>query len=93
MTEAHRTSAGHPPPWREQRENQQKSGTLVLRRTFHAKIVVGVGNAEFAFVDDLPAELSAGHFIPGSRLPVTVRLSNASGTVRSDSAPACGAPP
>lgn len=70
-----------------QRENQQKSGAPVLRRTFHAKIVVGVDNAELAFVDDLPAELSAGHFTPGSRLPVTVRLSNASGTVRSDSAP------
>ena len=27
------------------------------------------------------------HFTPGSLLPVTVRLSNASGTVRSDSAP------
>lgn len=70
-----------------QRENRQKSGAPVLRRTFHAKIVVGVDNAELAFVDDLPAELSAGHFTPGSRLPVTVRLSNASGTVRSDSAP------
>jgi hypothetical protein len=68
------------------RENQQKSGVPVLRRTFHAKIV-GVDNTEFAFVEDLPAELSAGHFTPGSRLPVTIRLSNASGTDRSDSAP------
>jgi hypothetical protein len=28
-----------------QRENQQKSGAPVLRRTFHVKIVVGVDNA------------------------------------------------
>jgi hypothetical protein len=70
-----------------QRENQQNSGAPVPRRTFHAKIVVGVDNAEVAVVDDLPAELTAGHFTPGAQLPVTVRLSNASGTVRSDSAP------
>jgi hypothetical protein len=70
-----------------QRENQQNSGRPALRRTFHAKIVVDVDNAELAFADALPAELSALHFTPGSRLPVTVRLSNASGTVRSDSAP------
>jgi hypothetical protein len=68
-----------------QRENQENSGRPTLRRTFHAKIVVD--NAELAFADALPAELSALHFTPGSRLPVTVRLSNASGTVRSDSAP------
>ena len=38
-----------------QRENQQKSGAPVPRRTFHAKIVVGVDNAELAFADALPA--------------------------------------
>jgi len=70
-----------------QRENQQSSGASSARRTFHAKIVVGVEDAELAVADDLAAELSAGHFTPGARLPVTVRLSNASGTVRSDSLP------
>ena len=50
-----------------QRENQQNSGRPALRRTFHAKIVVGVDNAELAFADALPAELSALHFTPGSR--------------------------
>ena len=49
-----------------QRENQENSGAPVPRRTFHAKIVVGVDNAEFAVVDDLPAELTAGHITPGA---------------------------
>jgi hypothetical protein len=31
-----------------QRDNQQNSGRPALRRTFHAKIVVGVDNAELA---------------------------------------------
>jgi hypothetical protein len=46
-----------------------------------------VDNAELAFAEDLPAELSAGDFTSGSRFPVTVGLSNARGTVRFDSAP------
>jgi len=70
-----------------QRENRQNSGAPSARRTFHAKIVVGVEDAELAVADDLTAELSAGWFTAGTRLPVTVRLSNASGTVRSDSLP------
>jgi hypothetical protein len=70
-----------------QRENQHKSGAPVPRRTFHVKIVVAVDYAELAFADDLPAELSSGDFTPGSRFLVTVRLSNASGTVGSDNAP------
>jgi hypothetical protein len=77
-----------------QRENQQKSGAPVPRRTFHAKIVVGVDNAEVAVIDDLPAELTAGHCTPGARLPVTVRVSNASGAPSAPTAPpTCGAPP
>ncbi len=70
-----------------QRQNQQESGSAVPRRTFHAKIVVGVTNAELRFADHLSPELRVGDFVPGSRFPVTVRLSNASGTVRSDAAP------
>jgi hypothetical protein len=70
-----------------QRENEQSSGATSARRTFHAKIVVGVEGAELAVADDLAPELRVGHFVPGARLPVTVRLSNASGTVRSDSVP------
>ena len=35
-----------------QRENERKSGSHAARRTFHAKIVVGVDNAELAFPAD-----------------------------------------
>ncbi|MEU5379509.1 MULTISPECIES: hypothetical protein [unclassified Streptomyces] len=70
-----------------QRTNKQKSGSQVSRRTFHAKIVVGVDNAELAFRDDLPADLHAGNFTAGARLPAIVRLSNASGAVRTDTSP------
>ncbi|RPE43108.1 catalase [Streptomyces sp. Ag109_O5-1] len=70
-----------------QRTNKRKSGSQVSRRTFHAKIVVGVDNAELAFRADLPADLGAGDFTAGARLPAIVRLSNASGTVRPDGSP------
>ncbi|MEW2303828.1 hypothetical protein AB0958_28330 [Streptomyces sp. NPDC006655] len=70
-----------------QRTNKQKSGSQVSRRTFHAKIVVGVDNAELAFRTDLPSDLRAGDFNAGARLPAVVRLSNASGTVRPDGSP------
>ncbi|MFQ3555351.1 hypothetical protein QZN11_00845 [Streptomyces gramineus] len=70
-----------------QRTNQRKSGSQVARRTFHAKIVVGVDNAELAFRDDLPADLQAGEFTAGARLPAVVRLSNASGAIRPDGSP------
>jgi hypothetical protein len=70
-----------------QRENRRSSGAPAVRRTFHAKIVVGVEGAEVAVADDLAAELGVGWLTPGARLPVTVRLSNASGTVRSDTLP------
>lgn len=70
-----------------QRTNKRKSGSQISRRTFHAKIVVGVDNAELVFRTDLPADLWAGAFTAGARLPVIVRLSNASGTVRPDGGP------
>src|ERR1700759_4472090 len=38
-----------------QRENQRTSGASSMRRTFHAKIVVGVEAAELAVADDLAA--------------------------------------
>ncbi|WP_189264456.1 catalase [Streptomyces fuscichromogenes] len=44
-------------------------------------------NAELAFRSDLPADLCAGDFTAGARLPAVVRLSNASGTVRPDGSP------
>jgi hypothetical protein len=70
-----------------QRENERKSGSQAARRTFHAKIVIGVDNAELAFPANLPAGLRAGDCTAGARLPATVRLSNASGTIRPDGRP------
>lgn len=70
-----------------QRTNRRESGSRVSRRTFHAKIVVGVDNAELAFRADLPDGLGAGDFTAGARLPAVVRLSNASGVAGPDGSP------
>ena len=70
-----------------QRANQQAAGSAIPHRTLHAKIVVGVNNAELAFADTLPSDLQIGDFIAGARLPATVRLSNANGALRSDTVP------
>jgi hypothetical protein len=47
-------------------------------RTLHAKILVGVRNAEVHVRDDLPIEFAAGYFKPGERFSVIARFSNAS---------------
>ncbi len=47
-------------------------------RTLHAKILVGVRNAQLHIDDDLPIEFAAGYFKPGERFSVTARFSNAS---------------
>ena len=66
--------------------NRQKSGGDAMR-TFHAKMVVGVTNAQLVIDRDLPIRYKAGHFVPGAKLPATVRLSNASGVPQADSQP------
>ncbi|MFJ9350963.1 hypothetical protein [Streptomyces sp. NPDC101237] len=70
-----------------QRANKRESGSTVSRRTFHAKIVVGVSDAELAFRTDLPDDLAASDFTAGARLRATVRLSNASGVISPDGRP------
>jgi hypothetical protein len=55
----------------------RKTGDRGLR-TLHAKILVGVRNAQLYIDDDLPIEFAAGYFKPGERLPVIARFSNAS---------------
>ena len=76
-----------------QRENQQNSGGPPLRRTFHANIVVGVGNAELAFADALPSELSActSRPAPGSRSRSGCPAPAAPSAPTAP--PTCGAPP
>ena len=57
-----------------------------IRRAFHAKMHLGVANAEFRILPDIPAELQVGFFRPGAKYKTTVRLSNASGEIKPDSA-------
>ncbi|MFJ8159124.1 hypothetical protein [Streptomyces sp. NPDC094468] len=70
-----------------QQENRIHADSTTSLRTFYAKIVVGVINAELSFRDDLPSDLHAGHFVAGAKFSTIVRLSNASGMARSDMMP------
>lgn len=66
--------------------NRRKAGGDAMR-TLHAKIVVGITNAKLVIDDEMPERFQAAHFQPGASLPVTLRLSNASGVVQHDVAP------
>lgn len=70
-----------------QQVNERKSHAAAPLRTLHAKIVVGVVDAELLVDNDLPSFLQAGYFTAGTSYRTTVRLSNASGTLRSDAEP------
>jgi hypothetical protein len=70
-----------------QAAHARTAGSSVAHRTLHAKTVVGVVGASLEFADDLPAALHAGAFVAGARLATTVRLSNAAGVARPDTAP------
>ncbi|MGE7384507.1 peroxidase family protein [Streptomyces sp. NPDC004126] len=72
---------------RVQLKAKRRSGAAAPARTFHAKAVLGVENGRLRFRDDLPEPLRTGFARPGAEYPVTVRLSNASGVRRPDSAP------
>ncbi|WP_033342023.1 catalase [Catenuloplanes japonicus] len=69
-----------------QTAHTRSSGSAVTHRTLHAKTVAGATGAELVFADDLPAELHVGAFRAGARLTATVRLSNAAGVARPDTA-------
>ncbi|HEY6424013.1 MAG TPA: peroxidase family protein, partial [Pseudonocardiaceae bacterium] len=72
---------------RVQDKNKASSGAADVARTFHAKAVLSVANARLKIRDDVPAALRVGFVRPGEEYPVTVRLSNASGTPQSDVSP------
>lgn len=69
---------------RVQLKTKKRSGAGHVERTFHAKAILGVGNARLRFHPDLPEDLRAGFAQPGAEYPVIVRLSNASGTRQPD---------
>lgn len=70
-----------------QDKNKVSSGAADIARTFHAKAVLGVENARLKIRDDVPPALQTGFVRPGVEYPVTVRLSNASGTRQADVSP------
>jgi hypothetical protein len=67
-----------------QANNKKKSQSGEIRRAFHAKMQLGVVNAQFRVLPSIPKELQVGFFRPESRYPTLVRLSNASGEVKPD---------
>lgn len=69
-----------------QESNREKSGGRAMR-TLHAKMVIGVTNAQLVVDQSLPLRYKVGHFVPGATLPAIVRLSNASGVPQADSQP------
>ena len=46
---------------------RKKNKTGNIRRSFHAKMVAGISNAEFRVVDKLPSHLQVGFFTPTIR--------------------------
>src|SRR5947209_17892727 len=62
----------------------------VIRRAFHAKIHVGITHhvgitdAEFRVLPDIPEDLRIGLFQPSATYQATVRFSNASGAIQPD---------
>jgi hypothetical protein len=62
------------------REIQRRVATKTARkgmRTLHAKILVGIQNAQLHIAKEIPERFAAGYFRPGAAFPVIIRLSNA----------------
>jgi hypothetical protein len=71
---------------RVQAKNKKASGALRIDRALHAQALLGVENAALEVRPDLLPDLAVGHFRPGSKHRVTVRLSKASGVHQPDTA-------
>ena len=65
--------------------NRERAAASQAFRTFHAKMVIGITNAQLVVDSGLPERFNADYFTAGARLPTTIRLSNASGVPQSDS--------
>lgn len=57
------------------------------RRALHAKAHMGINNAEFRVVEDLPPGFDVPPFLPGAIMKATVRLSSAAGRYEHDRKP------
>jgi hypothetical protein len=68
-----------------QKRLQERGHLAHPLRAFHAKIRLGIENARLEIRTDLPADLQHDYFLPGKTYGnVTVRLSNASGSIQPD---------
>jgi catalase len=70
---------------RVQELNRERAAASQAFRTFHAKMVIGITNAQLVVDSGLPERFNVDYFTAGARLPATLRLSNASGVAQSDS--------
>jgi Animal haem peroxidase/Catalase len=68
-----------------QLNNKKKGKAAEILRTFHAKAVLGVVNANLQILPDIREELRVRYFQPGAAYQTSVRLSNAAGMRRADS--------
>jgi len=78
---------------RVQAQIKEREHAPFIRRAFHAKIHagitdhVGITDAEFHILPDIPEDLRIGIFQPSATYQATVRLSNASGAIQPDATP------
>ncbi|MGO7964707.1 peroxidase family protein [Rhizobium ruizarguesonis] len=64
--------------------NRASARASDISRAFHAKCILGIGNAILHVLSDIPEVLEVGFFERGKQYDVTVRLSSASGTRQAD---------
>ena len=75
---------------RVQTQIKEREHAPVIRRAFHAKIHVGITHhvgitdAQFRVLPDIPEDLRIGLFQPDATYQTTVRFSNASGAIQPD---------
>jgi Animal haem peroxidase/Catalase len=70
---------------RVQLKYKKKAGANAIERASHAKMLLGVANANLRVSPEIPEGFQVGHFQPGKDYAVTIRFSNASGACHPDS--------
>lgn len=64
--------------------NKKKGNSKDILRAFNSKILLGVDNAKFKILAEVPSSLQVGYIRPGAEYETVVRLSNAAGLNHSD---------
>jgi catalase len=70
-----------------QDRNKAYAKAPAVLRALHAKVHLGVTNAEVRFHEQLPGYLRLGAFQPGARYRAAVRISNSTGLIQPDGNP------